>query len=299
MQQPGSAMTFTTRPELQGHLRGRLVDALARLRGGHVHPREGPHGVRRRRRGRVRAAGRGAASERAGRRGPHHRDAGRRGRADRDLRPGRRRRPRRRRAFPLARARHHPRHRPSAGLHPGRVRRLADAAARLRHREPGGRARAGDLLRPDRPPAGAAHRQHDRAMRELFTTHWPSSAEIYLPGGVAPQAGGCSAIRRSPPSMARSWSGPATPASREARIQAALRLLVPRARSPSASSGSAPRRRSGTSRAAAQGPGHRAGHGGLRRRGREAAFRSRMATTRSSSAEPGRKGRCCCRCCRS
>ncbi|WP_460448854.1 gamma-glutamyltransferase family protein [Alsobacter sp. SYSU BS001988] len=59
-------------------------------------------------------------------------------------------------------------------------------------------------------------------MRELFTTHWPSSAEIYLPGGVAPEAG---RLFRNPQIAAvygeilertRGAGG------REARIQAAL-----------------------------------------------------------------------------
>lgn len=60
------------------------------------------------------------------------------------------------------------------------------------------------------------------SMRELFETHWPSSAELYLPGGVAPQSG---KLFRNPQIAAlyqqildHAKSG----GSREARINAAL-----------------------------------------------------------------------------
>ena len=60
------------------------------------------------------------------------------------------------------------------------------------------------------------------AMRELFTTHWPSSAALYLPGGVAPQAG---KLFRNPEVGAlyrRIIEHAKGAANREARIDAAL-----------------------------------------------------------------------------
>ncbi|MGH6861825.1 MAG: gamma-glutamyltransferase family protein, partial [Phyllobacterium sp.] len=60
------------------------------------------------------------------------------------------------------------------------------------------------------------------AMQELFTTHWPSSAALYLPGGVAPQAG---KLFRNPEVGAlyrRIIEHAKGAAHREARIDAAL-----------------------------------------------------------------------------
>ena len=60
------------------------------------------------------------------------------------------------------------------------------------------------------------------SMRELFTTHWPTSAELYLPGGVAPQAG---KLFRNPQVAAlytRILEDASKAPTREARINAAL-----------------------------------------------------------------------------
>jgi len=60
------------------------------------------------------------------------------------------------------------------------------------------------------------------SMRELFTTHWPSSAELYLPDGVAPQAG---KLFRNPQIAAlykRILSEAGSAPTRTARINAAL-----------------------------------------------------------------------------
>lgn len=59
-------------------------------------------------------------------------------------------------------------------------------------------------------------------MRPLFETHWPSSAEIYLPGGVAPQSG---RLFRNPQIAAlyqRILDHATSGKTREARIEAAL-----------------------------------------------------------------------------
>ncbi len=59
-------------------------------------------------------------------------------------------------------------------------------------------------------------------MRELFTTHWPTSAEIYLPNGVAPQAGRLFRNPQIADLYRRLLDHAKTASSRTARIEAAL-----------------------------------------------------------------------------
>ena len=89
-----------------------------------------------------------------------------------------------------------PRQRPAGHRDPGRVRCLDAVAARPWHHAIARRAGARHLLRGARPCADAAHLQHHRGAQDFFQTHWPSTAEIYLPGGAVPRRASCSAIRR-------------------------------------------------------------------------------------------------------
>ncbi|NYI71554.1 gamma-glutamyltranspeptidase/glutathione hydrolase [Naumannella cuiyingiana] len=63
------------------------------------------------------------------------------------------------------------------------------------------------------------------SVRELFTQHWPTSAEVWLPGGDSPRNG---ALLRNP-ALARTWQrliteAEAASADREAQLDAALRV---------------------------------------------------------------------------
>ncbi|MCQ1570107.1 gamma-glutamyltransferase family protein [Neorhizobium galegae] len=60
------------------------------------------------------------------------------------------------------------------------------------------------------------------SMRELFETHWPSSAEVYLPGGVAPQYGKLFRNPQIADVYQRIIDHTKSAGNREARIDAAL-----------------------------------------------------------------------------
>ena len=101
----------------------------------------------------------------------------------------RRRRPRPRRTRrPGARPR--PRHRLAGGHRAGRVRRLAQAARRARHRHGRRGARRRRCTTPSTAtPSARRPRRPWRASRSMFTADWPTSAEVWLPGGKPPAPG--------------------------------------------------------------------------------------------------------------
>ncbi len=158
-------MAFTTRPELRGTF-GMVASThwLASAVGMSVLERGGQR-VRRRVRDRVHAPGRRAAPERPRRAGPGGLLVGEPRAAARALRPGSRARRGDDRALRRARARPDPGHGASRRVRPGRLRRLAAAAARVRYLAPRGRPRAGDRIRGARLPAPRADPRDDRAHR--------------------------------------------------------------------------------------------------------------------------------------
>ena len=190
---------FTTRPEIDGTFGVVASTHWIATAVGMGDPGAGRQRLRRRRRHRVHAAGRRAASERPGRRraGAALRRA--QGKAGADLRPGPRPGRRHHRALQERRPRHGARHRPARRLRARHVRHLDDAAARLRHDEARRRADARDLLCAERPSAGRARQRHHRDGREAVPR---SLADLGggLPAGrqAAPRPASCSPTRRWP-----------------------------------------------------------------------------------------------------
>ena len=208
------------------HLRHGRVDALARVGGGHGGARAGRQRVRRRRRGRLHAAGRRAAPERPGRRPAGAPLAGgRRARSSSARRGPRRARRRSSATATSSGSTLVPGTGPLAAVVPGAfggwltmlrdygTMPLARGAA-LRDR-----LRASDGY-PVLPQIGDAIRN----VEQLFRDEWTTSADVYLPILSAPGT-----LHRNPQLAAtyRSWIGSARV---EERSECRARLLVPRLR---------------------------------------------------------------------
>ena len=188
--------------------------------------------VRRSGRGRLHAPGRRAAPERAGRGGPGALLLGRSRRAADPLRSGSRSRRGDDRTLPRARLRLDSRHGRARGLRSRCVRRLAAAAAGIRHLVSGGGARLCDRLRGQRLPGRRGHASVHRA---------PGGPDRRLAGFCrastcrCPSSGRSSAIpcsRRRTGESSQESAGGSRDAADRARARALLRGVRRRRDSP-------------------------------------------------------------------